>query len=92
MADGTAVAILRVLFNWAVEDAKHLRANPCLGVKALKYQGGTNHVWSDAEMLRFEAAYPWAPASGSPMRSCSTAVSAAATSSAWAASTSRTAG
>jgi len=57
MANG-AVAILRVLFNWAVEDAKLLRTNPCLGVKAIKYQGGTNHVWTDEEMLRFEAAYP----------------------------------
>jgi integrase len=57
MANG-AVAILRVMFSWAVEDAKLLRANPCLGVKALKYQGGTNHVWTDEEMMRFEAAYP----------------------------------
>jgi integrase len=57
MANG-AVAILRVLFNWAVEDAKLLRANPCLGVKAIKYQGGTNHVWTDEEVLRFEEAYP----------------------------------
>lgn len=57
MANG-AVAILRVMFNWAVEEAKLMRANPCLGVKAVKYQGGTNHVWTDEEMLRFEAAYP----------------------------------
>jgi integrase len=57
MANG-AVAILRVLFNWAVEDAKLLRTNPCLGVKAIKYTGGTNHVWTDEEMLQFEQAYP----------------------------------
>jgi integrase len=57
MANG-AVAILRVLFNWAVEIKKLLRTNPCLGVKAIKYQGGTNHVWSDEEMMRFEATYP----------------------------------
>jgi integrase len=57
MANG-AVAILRVMFNWAVEEAGLLRTNPCLGVKAIKYQGGTNHVWTDEEMLRFEAAYP----------------------------------
>lgn len=59
MANG-AVAILRVLFNWAIEEARlpGLRTNPCLGVKAIKYAGGTNHVWTDEEMLRFEAAYP----------------------------------
>ena len=57
MANG-AVAILRVLFNWAVEDAKLLTRNPCLGVKAIKYTGGTNHVWTDEEMLQFEQAYP----------------------------------
>ena len=57
MANG-AVAILRVMFNWAVEDAKLLRTNPCLGVKAIKYTGGTNHVWTDEEMMRFEEAYP----------------------------------
>ena len=57
MANG-AVAILRVMFHWAVEDAKLLRTNPCLGVKAIKYTGGTNHVWTDEEMMRFEEAYP----------------------------------
>lgn len=57
MANG-AVAVLRVMFNWAVEEARLLRTNPCLGVKAVKYAGGTNHVWTDEEVLRFEAAYP----------------------------------
>jgi integrase len=57
MANG-AVAILRVMFNWAVEEEKLLRTNPCLGVKALKYKGGTNHCWTDEEMQTFEAAYP----------------------------------
>jgi integrase len=57
MANG-AVAILRVLFNWAVEEAKLLTRNPCLGVKAIKYTGGTNHCWTDEEMLAFEQAYP----------------------------------
>ena len=57
MANG-AVAILRVMFNWAVEDARLLTRNPCLGVKALKYKGGTNHCWTDEEMQTFEAAYP----------------------------------
>jgi integrase len=57
MANG-AVAILRVMFNWAVEEAGLLRTNPCLGVKAIKYQGGTNHVWTDEETAKFEEAYP----------------------------------
>jgi len=57
MANG-AVAILRVMFNWAVEEAKLMRANPCLGVKAIKYAGGTNHVWTDEETAKFEQAYP----------------------------------
>ena len=57
MANG-AVAILRVVFNWAVEEGKHLRSNPCLGVKAIKYAGSTNHVWTDEETAKFEAAYP----------------------------------
>ena len=91
MANG-AVAILRVLFNWAVEDAKLLRTNPCLGVKAIKYTGGTNHVWTDEEMLQFEQAYPLGTRERLDTRSCSTAVSAAATSCVSAASTSRTAG
>ena len=57
MANG-AVAILRVMFNWAVEDAKLLRTNPCLGVKAIKYQSGTNYVWTNEDMLRFEEVFP----------------------------------
>ena len=35
-----------------------LTRNPCLGVKAIKYKGGSNHVWTDEEVRRFEAAYP----------------------------------
>jgi integrase len=57
MANRT-VDILRVFFDWAVEIKKVLRTNPCLGVKAIKHKGGTNHPWTDAEMLRFEQAYP----------------------------------
>ena len=57
MANRT-VDILRVFFDWAVEIKKVLRTNPCLGVKAIKHKGGSNHVWTDEEMLRFEAAYP----------------------------------
>jgi integrase len=57
MANG-AVAILRVMFNWAVEEAHHLPRNPCLGIKAISYTGGTNYVWTDADMAAFEAAYP----------------------------------
>jgi integrase len=53
-----AVAILRVMFGWAVEEAKLLERNPCLGVKAMKYQGGTNYVWTDEDMAKFEEAYP----------------------------------
>jgi integrase len=57
MANG-AVDILRALFNWAVEDAKLLRTNPCLGVKRIKHVGGSNHVWTEEEVAQFEAAYP----------------------------------
>jgi integrase len=56
-AANTAVAHLRLVFDWAVEK-KHLAKNPCLGVKGVKYKGGTNHVWSEAEVDQFEAAYP----------------------------------
>lgn len=58
MANG-AVAILRRLFYWAIEIKKlPLRRNPCLGVTALEYTGGTNYVWTDADITRFEEAYP----------------------------------
>ena len=59
MANGT-VAILRVLFSWAVDVAQipGLDRNPCLGVKAFEYAGGTNYVWTDDDIARFEAAYP----------------------------------
>jgi integrase len=53
-----AVAIMRVMFNWAVDIKKLLKRNPCLGVKGFKYEGGTNYVWTDADMLKFEEAYP----------------------------------
>ena len=52
------VAVLRVLFHWAVDIEKVLDRNPCLGVKAFSYDKGTNYVWTDEDMLRFEAAYP----------------------------------
>lgn len=59
MANGT-VAILRVLFGWAVdvEQIPGLDRNPCLGVKAYSYDKGTNYVWTDEDMLRFEKFYP----------------------------------
>ena len=57
MANGT-VAILRVVFNWAVDIEKLVDRNPCLGVKAFSYVKGTNHVWTDEDMQRFEAFYP----------------------------------
>ena len=52
------VAVLRVMFQWAVDVEKVLDRNPCLGVKAIKYEGGNAHVWTDEEMLKFEEAYP----------------------------------
>jgi integrase len=57
MANG-AVAILRVMFHWAVEEAHHLKRNPCLGIKAISYESGTNYVWTNDDMQAFEAAYP----------------------------------
>ena len=57
MANGT-VAILRVVFNWAVEVEQVLDRNPCLGVKAFSYDKGTNYVWTDEDMLRFEKFFP----------------------------------
>jgi len=56
-AANCAIAHLRLAFDWAVEQ-KHVTKNPCLGVKGVKYKGGTNHVWTDAEASRFEQAYP----------------------------------
>lgn len=57
MANGT-VAILRVVFKWAVNIEKSLDRNPCLGVEAFGYDKGTNYVWTDEDMLRFEEFYP----------------------------------
>ena len=57
MANGT-VAALRVLFKWAVDIEKVLDRNPCLGVEAFGYVKGTNYVWTDEDMAKFEAAYP----------------------------------
>ena len=56
-AANAAIAQLRLAFDWAV-DQKHVTKNPCLGVKGVKYKGGTNHVWTDVEASRFEQAYP----------------------------------
>ena len=56
-AANSAIAQLRLAFDWAV-DQKHVAKNPCLGVKGVKYKGGTNHVWTDVEASRFEQAYP----------------------------------
>ena len=56
-AANSAIAQLRLAFDWAV-DQKHVTKNPCLGVKGVKYKGGTNHVWTDVEASRFEQAYP----------------------------------
>ena len=56
-AANAAIAQLRLVFDWAV-DQKHVAKNPCLGVKGVKNKGGTNHVWTDVEAFRFEQAYP----------------------------------
>jgi integrase len=56
-AANAAIAHLRLVFDWAI-DQKHVTKNPCVGVKGVKYKGGTNHVWTDAEAHRFEQAYP----------------------------------
>jgi integrase len=57
MANGT-VAALRVLFKWAVDIEKVLDRNPCLGVEAFGYVKGTNYVWTQDDMLRFEEFFP----------------------------------
>jgi integrase len=56
-AASAAIAHLRLVFDWAIEQ-KHVTRNPCLGVKGVEYKGGTNHVWTDDEAARFEEAYP----------------------------------
>jgi integrase len=56
-AANTAIAHLRLVYDWAIE-RKHVTRNPCLGVKGVKYKGGTNHVWTEAEVSQFEQAYP----------------------------------
>ena len=56
-AANAAVDHLRLAFDWAVEQ-KLVTRNPCLGVKRVKFKGGTNHVWTEAEVARFEEAYP----------------------------------
>jgi integrase len=52
-----SIAIMRLVFKWAVEK-ELLDRNPVLGIKGIKHEKGTNHVWTDEDMAKFEAAYP----------------------------------
>jgi integrase len=50
---------LRLIFNWAVEERSDVvKANPCLGVKALAYKVVGIHTWSEDQMAQYETHFP----------------------------------
>lgn len=51
------VKTMRALFDWAL-DAEHVTANPTRDVKFLAIKSEGHHTWTEAEIEKFEKAWP----------------------------------
>jgi integrase len=53
------LSVVAALYDWAINEEKLLPegSNPCDGVKRIEIKSESRHKWTDAECLKFEAAY-----------------------------------